>query len=119
MFLKKKFNIKTKKNTIYYNPNFDYCSVAVGGADADVVINDTLIDFKSSKYLKSIDDDFKQIIGYYLFSKVINSPKGINKICLYFSRYGKFVEYEFKEEDKVMVEKAVTDMEEFIDSILF
>ena len=114
-----KFNIKTKKNTIYYNPNFDYCSVAVGGADANVVINDTLIDFKSSKYLKSIDDDFKQIIGYYLFSKVINSPKGINKICLYFSRYGKFVEYEFKEEDKVMVEKAVTDMEEFIDSILF
>ena len=113
-----KFNIKTRKNNVYYNPNFDYCSVAVGGADADIVINDTLIDFKSSKYLKSIDDDFKQIIGYYLFSKIVESPKGINKICLYFSRYGEFVEYEFKEEDKAMVEEAVAEMEEFIGNIL-
>lgn len=114
-----KFNIKTKKNTIYYNPNFDYCSVAVGGADADIVINDTLIDFKSSKYIKSINEDFKQIIGYYLFSKIVEAPKGINKICLYLSRYGEFIEYEFKEEDKALIEKAVVDMEKFIDTILF
>lgn len=108
------FKIKTKKSTIYYNPHFSECSIAVGGADADIVINDTLIDFKTSKYLNSIHKDFQQLIGYYLFSKVINAPQNISKICLYFSRYGKFVEYKFTESDEKNIYIAVERMSQFV-----
>ena len=110
----KKFNVLTKENVIYYNPTFGICSQAVGGADADIVIGDTLIDFKSTKYLDSIENDFKQLVGYYLFSKVVNNPNNINKICLYFSRYGKFVEYEFTEKDKNNILKATKEMKKFV-----
>ena len=113
-----KFNIKSKPSTIYYNPTFGRCSKAVGGADADVIINNTLIDFKSSKYLISIEEDYKQLMGYYLFSKVIEHPAKIDKLCLYFSRYGKFVEYEFTKEDRFYIEKARMSMEFFIDKLL-
>lgn len=110
----KKFDIKSDASTIYYNPTFGICSLAVGGADADIIINDTLVDFKSSKYLKSIDEDYKQLLGYYLFSRVINGPTNINKICLYFSRYGKFVEYRFNKKDLVSIEIATKQMKNFI-----
>lgn len=113
-----KFKIQTKKCEVFYNPSFSYCSRAVGGADADIVINDTLIDFKSSKYLKNIDKDFEQIISYYLFSKVIESPANINNICLYFSRYGKFVEYSFTEKDKENIKEATKQMNEFINYLI-
>lgn len=113
-----KFNIKTKPNTIHYNPTFGKCSVAVGGADADVIINDTLIDFKSSKYLRSIDEDYIQLVGYYLFSRVINAPTKINNICLYFSRYGKFVEYKFTEKDLSNIESATREMDYFIQELI-
>ena len=113
-----KFNIKSKPSTIYYNPMFGRCSKAVGGADADIIINDTLIDFKSSKYLNSIEEDYKQLMGYYLFSKVIEHPAKINKLCLYFSRYGKFVEYEFTKKDYFYINKARMSMEFFIDKLL-
>lgn len=114
----KKFNIKTKPNVIQYNPTFGKCSVAVGGADADVIINDTLVDFKSSKYLKNIDEDYQQLLGYYLFNRVINSPTKINKICLYFSRYGKFVEYEFTDKDMDSITEATAKMEKFIKDVI-
>lgn len=113
-----KFNIKSKPNTIHYNPTFGVCSYAVGGADADVIINDTLIDFKSSKYLKSIDEDYKQLVGYYLFSKVINAPTNVNKVCLYFSRYGKFVQYEFNKKDLIDIKLATKSMALFIKGLI-
>lgn len=113
-----KFNIKTKSSAIYYNPTFGICSYAVGGADADVIINDTLIDFKSSKYLRSIDEDYIQLVGYYLFSRVINAPTKINNICLYFSRYGKFVEYKFTEKDLSNIESATKEMDYFIQELV-
>lgn len=110
----KKFNFKTKPNTIYYNPSFELCSYAVGGADADIIIGDTLIDFKSSKYLKNIDKDYEQLVGYFLFAKIVDKYPDINKICLYFSRYGEFVEYEFTKEDKENINRAIKCMTYFI-----
>lgn len=113
-----KFNIKTKPCTIYYNPSFGKCSVAVRGADADIIINNTLIDFKSSKYTNNIADDYKQLVGYYLFHKVINHPYEIKKICLYFSRYAKFVEYEFTDKDMENIIKSKKSMEYFINNLI-
>lgn len=113
-----KFNIKSKKAFIVYNPSFGYCSTAIRGADADIIINKTLIDFKSSKYTTNIAMDYKQILGYYLFDNILKEGNSsIDKICLYFSRYGKFVEYEFKKKDKKNIEKATKEMKAFLDSL--
>ncbi len=82
----------SKKSTIYLNPTFGEASHLVGGADADLIINDTLIDIKTTKFLKFDQKMYNQIIGYYLLSKIgkINgtSEIKINTIGIYFSRHG-------------------------------
>ena len=82
----------SKDSTIYLNPAFGDASKIVGGADADLIINDTLIDIKTTKSLKFDQRMHNQIVGYYLLSKIgkINSKKDIriNNIGIYFSRHG-------------------------------
>lgn len=91
---KKKF---TAKRHVLLNPTFGYGSNLVGGADADIIIDNTLIDIKTT-----IDPTFKreyhdQLVGYYILSLLGRTPppslhlnKGvaISKIGIYFSRYG-------------------------------
>jgi hypothetical protein len=48
------------------NPTFGEGSRLVGGADADLLIDDALIDIKTTKSLKLDRDYFNQIIGYYI-----------------------------------------------------
>lgn len=73
------------------NPNFGEASLLVGGADADMIIGDTLIDIKTIKNLKFERAHYDQLIGYYILSKIghVNGMDGkIKKIGIYFSRYG-------------------------------
>jgi len=73
------------------NPGFGNASSLVGGADADMVIDDTLIDIKTTKNLKFEREHYNQLIGYYILSK-IDKTSGLNekikKIGIYFSRHG-------------------------------
>ncbi len=74
------------------NPTFGEASLLVGGADADFVIDDTLIDIKTTKNLKFKREHFDQLIGYYILSRIdqidgVNNHK-IKKIAIYFSRHG-------------------------------
>ncbi len=82
----------SRNSTIYLNPTFGEASKIVGGADADLIINDTLIDIKTTKFLKFDQKMYNQIIGYYLLSKIgkINDTAEIkiNNIGIYFSRHG-------------------------------
>lgn len=74
------------------NPTFGYGSTLVGGADADLIIDDTLIDIKTTKYLSFTQEHYNQLIGYYILSKLgrlndsLDVP--ISKIGIYFSRHG-------------------------------
>lgn len=75
------------------NPTFGEASILVGGADADIVIDDTLIEIKTSKYLKFNKEHYHQLVGYYLLSKIggcVGDVKGLslNKLGIYYSRYG-------------------------------
>ncbi|GAF76488.1 unnamed protein product, partial [marine sediment metagenome] len=86
---------KAKKHCIL-NPTFGKGSGIVGGADADLIIDDVLIDIKSSKNIEIKRRDLNQIIGYYLLS-LIGSINGkekskIKKIGIYFARYSHFWE---------------------------
>lgn len=74
------------------NPVFTK-SKYVGGADADLVVGDTLIDVKASKRPTIEKDWFNQILCYYLlynaagFSGCASQP-AIHRIGLYLARHG-------------------------------
>ena len=74
------------------NPTFGWGSALVGGADADLIIDDLLIDFKTNKHLTFDREIFNQLVGYYLLScvgGVDNCRRGvIRELGVYFARYG-------------------------------
>jgi hypothetical protein len=71
------------------NPTFGDSSKDIGGADADIIIDDTIIDIKTTKYSKFEKEYFRQLIGYYLLNvRECNKYGKINNLGIYFSRYG-------------------------------
>ncbi len=83
---------KAKKICIL-NPTFGTASQLVGGADCDLVIDDAIIDIKTTKKLDLTRNYFDQLIGYYILYKIggINGMPSnceIKKLGIYFSRYG-------------------------------
>ncbi len=80
------------KNACYLNPTFGYGSELVGGADADLIVDDALIDVKTTKFLSFTQEHYNQLIGYYILSKLgeINESENIpiSKVGIYFSRHG-------------------------------
>ncbi len=75
------------------NPTFGEASRLVSGADADLVIDDQIIDIKTTKNLGLKRDHFNQLIGYYILHEIagvgglIPKPE-IKKVGIYFSRFG-------------------------------
>jgi hypothetical protein len=74
------------------NPTFGRGSQLVGGADADLVIDDTLIDVKTSKHLTFDREFFNQLAGYYVLSCIGGvdgcADAGIKHVAIYYARYG-------------------------------
>jgi hypothetical protein len=81
------------------NPTFRLGSDMVRGADADLVIDNSLIEIKTTKSNKSRPEHFDQLIGYLALHDiwgvdgVSNKPR-ISKIAVYFSRYAELCEIE-------------------------
>lgn len=107
MFLESDLDIKDLKNLYaavnisdfmfkekcFLNPTFGKGSLMVGGADADIILDDTLIDIKVTKYLKLEREYLNQLIGYYILALIggINNKHDgtvIKKIGVYFARHG-------------------------------
>ena len=81
------------QNRCLLNPTFGKGSQLVGGADADLIIDDKLIDVKTTKKLELSLSDFCQIIGYLLLHRIggTSSCSGefkIEQLGIYYSRYG-------------------------------
>ncbi len=80
------------KKIVILNPTFGESSSLVGGADADFIIDDTLVDIKATKKMKITRPYFNQLLTYYLLSLIEKTEKRstltINKLSLYFARYG-------------------------------
>jgi hypothetical protein len=80
------------KKTCFLNPTFGYGSQLVGGADADLIVDDMLVDLKTTKFLSFTQEHYNQLIGYYILSKLgkVNESEDIpiSKIGIYFSRHG-------------------------------
>lgn len=74
------------------NPHFGEASALVSGADADLIIDDNLIDIKTTKNLELRMADFHQLMGYYVLYQISGigglQPKPeIRKVSIYFARY--------------------------------
>ena len=83
----------TAQNLCLLNPTFGSASTLVDGADADLIIDESIIDIKTIKDLKLERSAFDQIMGYYVLHLLGEvgtlSPKPhISKVAIYFSRYG-------------------------------
>ena len=79
---------KTTTEYCFLNPSFGKGSELVGGADADIIIGDTLIDIKTNREFKVERQDLNQIIGYYLLSILGKLDIQIKNIGIYYARYG-------------------------------
>lgn len=80
------------KKLCLLNPTFGKASKLVGGADADLILDDMLIEIKTTKRIRLLQDTFHQLMGYYLLHRISGvdglKPKAkIRKIAVYFSRY--------------------------------
>lgn len=85
--------IFTAKSLCMINPTFGSASELVGGADADLVVDDTIIDIKTTKKLTLERSALDQVLGYYVLHHISGvgelKPKPtITKVAVYFSRYG-------------------------------
>ncbi len=114
------------KNVCLLNPTFGEASTLVGGADADLVIDDTLVEIKTTKKLQLPRKYFDQLIGYYCLYKIggisgLPQDCEIENLAVYFSRHAylhlipvkdcirevnleKFIEWFKKRADKSKVE---------------
>lgn len=80
------------RSQCFLNPIFDLASHLVQGADADLIIDDCLIDIKTTKYLRFKTADLHQIVGYYILcllsGRSAKRPLGeIRRVGIYFSRH--------------------------------
>ena len=81
----------TARNICLLNPTFGKASELVGGADADLLIDDTLIDIKTTKYLRFDRAMLNQLLGYYVLYKIGgigSTDHKINRLGIYYSRHG-------------------------------
>jgi hypothetical protein len=78
----------TTNQKIYMNPSFGYHSLLVGGADADMVFGTTLIDIKTTVHMKSFQEYFQQLFGYYLLSELDETfDASLQNLAIYLPRF--------------------------------
>lgn len=74
------------------NPTFGEASVLVGGADADLVIGDNLIDIKTTIRPVLTLSVFNQLLGYYVLHEIgglgnLKPKPKTERVSVYFSRH--------------------------------
>ncbi|WP_214828522.1 hypothetical protein [Exiguobacterium sp. s26] len=93
-----------KNSSVSFNPHFGASSLLVEGADADVYINGTLYDFKTTKDNSLKKKDNLQLIAYYLLDELsyyagseefdFGDYHSIERVAFYKARYGEIEYYD-------------------------
>ncbi|MBI5000601.1 MAG: hypothetical protein HZB92_03610 [Euryarchaeota archaeon] len=86
-------NIFKARDLCLLDPTFGMASTLVGGADVDLVLDDMIIDIKTTKNFELQRDYFNQLIGYYTLYRIAGIDgmppnHDIRRIGIYFSRHG-------------------------------
>ncbi len=86
------FDALLHQEVILLNPTFGDLSTLVGGADADLITGDMLVDFKTTRKNAMNAADLDQLLGYFLLARSHRrtDPQfpGIKKLGLYLCRHG-------------------------------
>lgn len=90
------------KNLCLLNPTFGKASTLVAGADADVFIDEMLVDIKTTKNLRLERDNFHQLLGYLALHTIdgigsLRPKPAINKMAIYFSRHAHLEVFDSRE----------------------
>lgn len=72
----------------WLNPTFGVASALVGGADADLVVGDTLVEIKTTKSGAIERDQMRQLVGYACLGRA-SGAHGVNNVAVYASRFGR------------------------------
>lgn len=99
---------------LYLNPTFGEASRAVGGADADVVVDDTIVDLKTIKRQRPKIKMFRQLVGYALFAQRFGLNREgegveVDRVAIYFSRAGELRTWPLSEVLEAGTEDAVVE----------
>ncbi|KIN36566.1 hypothetical protein ACMX8W_11635 [Bacillus subtilis] len=103
--------ILSKNSEVDFNPYFGVSSPLVGGADADIWIDGTLYDFKTTIKYSLDKNDNLQLIGYFILNELaqeVHAATGvpplldINRVGFYKARYG---EIEFYDTEKLITKE--------------
>ncbi len=80
------------------NPTFGEVARAVGGADADLIVGDMLVDIKTTKNDTIKTEYLNQLLGYFLLARkqraIDPTLPIINRIGIYYSRFGHLHSFE-------------------------
>jgi hypothetical protein len=84
------------------NPSFGSASGLVGGADADFVIDDTLVDVKTTKYFQITPAMVHQLVGYRILlaacephGSTAQGAPAITHGAIYFSRHARLERFRY------------------------
>jgi hypothetical protein len=81
------------KSNCLLNPTFGKASELIGGADADLIIDGTLIDIKTTINFRFDEAFFQQLMGYYSLNCINSEDRfgedsEIKTIAIYYARHG-------------------------------
>lgn len=85
------FELLLHGNILLLNPSFRESSTLVGGADADLIAGDLLVDFKVTKQGEMNTKDLDQLLGYFLLTRHLRRANPefpeVKRVALYFCRH--------------------------------
>jgi hypothetical protein len=103
------FEQLTPKTRLLTNPHFGEASRAVGGADADLILDHRLIDIKTTSEAVVSLDELRQLLGYCLLwsfdgaytgqaaHELHYHPVQLSSVGIYYARYGRLYEFNLGE----------------------
>ena len=90
-------NVFRTQGRVLLNPDFGPGSLLVKGADADLILDDLLIDIKTINKFTFERKAFDQLLGYYVLSLIERrfepEIKEIRRLGIYFSRHAYLYEF--------------------------
>lgn len=118
-----KTGIVNENSKVAFNPAFGLCSFICGGADADVFIDGTLYDFKTTINKGYKWTDVAQILGYYILNQIactIGDSTAdlcnfkIDRIAMYKARYGEIEYVDIDTIDSFVLVNAICEIKEHL-----
>lgn len=90
------------KRLCVLNPTFGKASRLVGGADADLLLDDILVDIKTTKTLMLRPEYLFQLVGYVILHRLgsiegLKTKPHVSKIAIYFSRHAHLQVFELND----------------------